>query len=422
MNLSKLGKHICQMLFEARHVPSSLNTDSYTNDEKRVLKSTLRYAWVFYALMAKSLHKICHKTYLRPHLCSLMCILELKLYAQKPNYYLSKLWQSYLRKHKISWLYSPTWAFISKIVLPLEQYRQDVLNCQEPGTFLLKALLQQESSLSLDKLLSHPPLWCLLHQQDSALKDLVESLAITRSPLKLPSYLLKGTLVDKNDYFAKGMISYQDLSSLAVYDLANQLEGFSPTNIIDTCASPGGKTSLLAKLWPQSGILATDLTLKKVHALENNMNRIFRSNHKIVCQQHDWSDKPISHFADLVLVDLPCSGSGVIRKHPDILWNRNREDFNTVLNIQRKILRNAYLALNCFGYMIVATCSVLTEENDQQILHLIEGLTKSDEKLVVVDVNLQIGRKTRFGWQNPIEDWHDGLYYSILRKVPRGTY
>ena len=419
MHLSSLSAKIDQLIFEKAHIPPQLDLEQFNDSEKRALYSTLRLSWLFWVLIEQDLKKIVKKKFLRKKLCALMVVMELKIYGGKPDYYLSSIWQDYLKKQNISWLFKPTWSFVTKLSSDIDDYKDIILSTQRPGSFLIHKVLKQHPNLKISTLFSHPPLWCLIHKKSPELTTAIEEKLIHHSPMALSASLLKSTL--NPAFFQRGDISYQDIATQYTYELLQVLKGIvKPKVIIDTCASPGGKTILLEKTWPKAQILATDINDIKIQNLKNNVQRVLKENHHINCRINDWTKNSLDADADIIICDLPCTGTGVLRKHPDILWAKDKTHLDELKKTQRDIVHNALFALKDNGYLIIATCSLLDDENSELINEIINTRGK-DYTIEEVEFSMSLGGKARYGWQIMPSKTNDGIYYCLLKKVPRGT-
>lgn len=138
--------------------------------------------------------------------------------------------------------------------------------------------------------------------------------------------------------------------------------------ILDCCSSPGGKTSYISMLMKDTGrVDAWDIHEHRVELVKELAETL--GIHNIKASQNDATiyQSHLRERYDRVLLDVPCSGLGVIRKKPDIKWTRKEEDLNELMDIQRKILENVAMYLKVGGTMVYSTCTVLKEENELQI-------------------------------------------------------
>lgn len=168
------------------------------------------------------------------------------------------------------------------------------------------------------------------------------------------------------DYFAEGDITIQDESSQLV---APTLDLQGNEQILDACASPGGKTTHMASYLTSGHIIALDLYDHKLDLVKDNAKRLGVAD-KISTHKLD-ATKVHEVFAadsfDKILVDAPCSGIGLIRRKPDIKYNKENQDFNSLQEIQLQILSSVCQTLRKGGIITYSTCTIFDEENFQVI-------------------------------------------------------
>lgn len=172
----------------------------------------------------------------------------------------------------------------------------------------------------------------------------------------------KPGLLLKNKLFEEGFFSVQDISqSLAVRLLNSHNEEI----IIDACAAPGGKTGFIAQMTgPTKGIYAYDISPEKIKMLKNETFRLGLDfvNYEVADAGTDTFPK-----ADKILLDVPCSGTGVLARRADLRWNRKEKDIDKLVKKQRQILDNMAQYLNPGGVIVYSTCSIEPEENEGNI-------------------------------------------------------
>lgn len=199
---------------------------------------------------------------------------------------------------------------------------------------------------------------------DEALKSLWdEKFAVKRSTV-MPEclHIIEGQ-ASRSSAFKEGLITIQDESSmLPPYALEVQ----PGMRVLDMCAAPGGKTTHIAeKMNNQGELIATDLHPHKIKLIQQNANRLGLS---IIHPQVVDGRKANSIFEaesfDRILVDAPCSGLGVIRRKPDIKYNKKEEDLESLQKIQLQLLNTAYTLLKNEGKMVYSTCTIDKMENN----------------------------------------------------------
>jgi 16S rRNA (cytosine967-C5)-methyltransferase len=155
-----------------------------------------------------------------------------------------------------------------------------------------------------------------------------------------------------SDAFAQGLFSVQNP---AAYDVVRLLEGASGQEIWDACAAPGGKSALLAEMFPDASILASDISSERMRFMEDLTGRLGLKNVKsaVVDALHSGFENKF----DRILLDVPCSNMGVLSRRPEVLYRLKPEDFKTLPVLQGEILDAASKALKPGGILVYATCS-----------------------------------------------------------------
>jgi 16S rRNA (cytosine967-C5)-methyltransferase len=226
--------------------------------------------------------------------------------------------------------------------------------------------------------------------------------------LKIP------TKVSALPNFFEGYSSVQDAGA----QLAAKLLQIEPNQrILDACAAPGGKTGHIAEQESSTVCLALDSDLSRTERIDENLQRLEVTEqvhviHADANQVDQWWDKQQFHR---ILLDAPCSATGVIRRHPDIKFLRQENDIAGLVQQQKSLLKNLWPLLKTNGILLYCTCSILTEENDQQITSFLAEHTDAIER----PIEQSWGHKVSVGRQIlPGENNMDGFYYAMLKKQP----
>ena len=181
-----------------------------------------------------------------------------------------------------------------------------------------------------------------------------------------------GSMEDET-VFQKGYIQVQDESSMLVgYLAAKEM----PKRIYDLCAAPGGKSVHLAGLLPDAKLIASDLSEQKVEKIRENIRRLRLKNMEVTVQDAAQADARKQEKADCVLADVPCSGLGVIAGKPDIKYRLTRQAVAELSRIQAKILEQAAQYVAVGGVLLYSTCTLLPEENQEQIHRFLKDHTE----------------------------------------------
>lgn len=222
--------------------------------------------------------------------------------------------------------------------------------------------------------------------------------------------LLKPIAVEKIPGFADGMVSVQDGAAQLAAELLAPKSG---ERILDACAAPGGKTSHILEFAPDCELTALDQDPLRLERVEENLERLGLTAQVIAgdaARPDDWWD---GEAYDRILLDAPCSATGVIRRHPDIKVLRHPDDIDTLVSLQKSILDTMWGLLKPGGVLLYATCSVLPQENSQQIDSFVERTDDVD----VVPLSGEWGIAAGAGRQiHPGAEGMDGFFYAMLSK------
>ena len=182
-------------------------------------------------------------------------------------------------------------------------------------------------------------------------------------------YYVNSGLIINSEEFKTGKIIAQDASSY----LAAKNLGVMPNELVlDICAAPGGKTAVLAEEMKNSGeVIAIDIHQHKIKLIDTNMKKLGIDIVKAIVMDARNVNKQGRKF-DKILVDVPCSGYGVIRKKPEILYSKNRENIEELAKLQLEILNSAADILKDGGKLIYSTCTITDEENTNNIKKFLE--------------------------------------------------
>jgi 16S rRNA (cytosine967-C5)-methyltransferase len=210
--------------------------------------------------------------------------------------------------------------------------------------------------------------------------------------------------------FVEGDFSVQDAGA----QLAATLLDLKPRQrILDACAAPGGKSCHILELASDAELTAMDIDARRLERVKENLQRL-KLNATLVTGD---AVKPEGVWAeqqyDRILLDVPCSATGVIRRHPDIKWLRREEDIAQLAQLQSQILDAIWPLLKPGGLMLYATCSLLPDENEQQISQFLARTADAAER----PINVTWGHAKTVGRQTlPGEAMMDGFYYATLEK------
>ncbi|MBX2824145.1 MAG: 16S rRNA (cytosine(967)-C(5))-methyltransferase RsmB [Gammaproteobacteria bacterium] len=234
--------------------------------------------------------------------------------------------------------------------------------------------------------------------------------AISANALVLEQPLAVSQLPD----FETGAVSVQDASAQWATLL---LSPSGRERVLDACAAPGGKTGHLLEYAGESSVVAVDVSEQRLQRVHENLQRLslYTRAQVVAADLTDldswWDGVPF----DAVLLDAPCSGTGVIRRNPDIKLLRHPEDIAPLVELQQDMLQRVWAVLRPGGRLLYATCSVLKAENQEQVQRFLEA--HADARLVQ-PTPIPHAFDTGFG-QQLLRGSHDGdgFFYALLERL-----
>ncbi|MEH6358038.1 MAG: 16S rRNA (cytosine(967)-C(5))-methyltransferase RsmB [Pseudomonadales bacterium] len=242
----------------------------------------------------------------------------------------------------------------------------------------------------------------------------VEAASIAASPCQFsPSAITleKPAPVDSLPGFNQGQSSVQDEAAQLAATLLQLAPG---QHVLDACAAPGGKTCHLLETEPAlASLTALELDSERAKKIHQNLERL-QLTAKVIegdaSQPQQWWD---NQSYDRILLDAPCSATGVIRRHPDIKLLRRDDDIPALAELQFEILSALWSLLKPRGILVYATCSVLPDENEQVIARFMGQQNDAE----ILSIEADWGIQQPFGRQLfPQQQGHDGFYYARLQK------
>ena len=209
--------------------------------------------------------------------------------------------------------------------------------------------------------------------------------------------------------FSSGLVSVQDEASQLVPILLPLGPGLK---VLDACAAPGGKTCALLEAQPGLDLTAMDNDARRILRIRENLERL-SLNAAVVWGDIRTACNLMPGTFDRILLDVPCSATGVIRRHPDIKLLRTPDEVERLVQSQAELLCAAWKLLKQGGYLLYSTCSTLREENSAQIAAFSAATSNAEH----MTLNIQGATACDFGTQLfPEENSHDGFFYALLRK------
>ena len=257
-----------------------------------------------------------------------------------------------------------------------------------------------------------PPMWLRLnrqhHSRDAWLALLTET---GKTAFPHPQHadalrLESPCAVNQLPGFEQGWVTVQDASAQGCIALLDPQNG---EEILDLCAAPGGKTTHILEAAPQAKVMAIDVDAQRLSRIKENLQRLNQQADVKLGDGRTPSEWCGQTQFDRILLDAPCSATGVIRRHPDIKWLRRDRDIDELAALQQQILEAIWPHLKSGGTLLYATCSILPEENHLQISQFLKS--HSDARLVETGDLAQPGIQVF-----PQVDGGDGFYYAKLIK------
>lgn len=274
--------------------------------------------------------------------------------------------------------------------------------------------LQAQYGAAADAILSagnqHPPMTLRVNRRRTSCDEYLKLLSaqdIRAERIGTEALLLgRPVPVERLPGFSDGVVSVQDAGAQHAAHLLDVREG---TRVLDACAAPGGKSAHILEL-AQADLLALDKDEQRLERVRDNLQRLGLSarvqNGDAAHPEDWWDEKPYQR----ILADVPCSASGVVRRHPDIKWLRRPEDIVGFAQQQAQILGALWRTLATDGKLLYATCSVFARENRGVIEEFLRQ--HSDAR----QLPLPLPESGMNEGQLLPNDQHDGFYYALLQK------
>jgi len=260
-----------------------------------------------------------------------------------------------------------------------------------------------------------PPLMLRVNRNRATREEVVERLTGADQAVELHPWLVDGlvlphsTDVTRLPGFAQGDFAVQDGAAQVPADLLGLANG---QRVLDACAAPGGKACHALER-ANVHLVAVESEAKRIPRIRQNLERLGLRATVITGDAGDasgwWDGKPF----DRVMIDAPCSATGVIRRRPDVRLHRREADIPALIAQQARILAACWELLAPGGSLLYVTCSILRAENEGVVGAFVAERADVD----LVPLSLPVGQAAGIGWQIlPGEGDLDGMYYALLRK------
>ena len=306
---------------------------------------------------------------------------------------------------------NPALYFSVRYSMPEWMVKLFVSQYGEERTERMLAFFLEESGLKIHLKSSLPR-----EEKKKLIGEIEKTISVSKCSYLPDAYSLSHTKEVTNlPGFEEGMFTVQDYASQLVGHLTPLKEG---DVVFDVCAAPGGKSMYIADRLKDTGVeRAFDVSAAKISRITENANRMGLSN--ILCEIHDATQENKAFFekADVVLADVPCSGLGVIGRKPDMKHRLKEEDIESILSLQKQIVKAAVKDLKSGGILVYSTCTVNKAENEETAKWILKNLplcelpfeNLSDElrDSLVSDGSIQL---------LPGEHDSDGFYIALFKK------
>ena len=227
-------------------------------------------------------------------------------------------------------------------------------------------------------------------------------------------HIIKGKSIENNHLFKEGYITVQDESAMMVAPSMELREGLT---VIDLCSAPGGKTTHIGELMNNKGIIISgDIHENKLSLIKANCLRLGVSIAQ--CRTLDAAEdvEEFHLYGDRVLIDVPCSGLGIIRKKPEIKWNKAIDEIKSIIKIQRNIMKSAAAYVKKDGILFYSTCTLNKDENENNI----KWFLKENKNFKLE--SLDFGKSDDILYNNGMatilpNEYVDGFFLAKLRRV-----
>lgn len=266
---------------------------------------------------------------------------------------------------------------------------------------------------------THPPFSLRVNEHKQSRNDYLKTLSSLKEEIEIIPELPSGLTispalpVEELPGFLQGQVSVQDGAA----QFAARWLALEPgMRVLDACSAPGGKLAHILEIEPAlDKVIAVEKDPKRIESINENVTRL-KLNADIHCADvahvNTWWD---GKLFDRILLDAPCSASGVVRRHPDIKLLREQSDIATLAKEQLHLLNNLWPLLSENGVLLYVTCSVFPQENEQVLNAFLAAHNDAQE----YKIDTPIGHQRDVGLQIlPGEQNMDGFYYARLKKIP----
>jgi 16S rRNA (cytosine967-C5)-methyltransferase len=399
-----------------------------------IVNGVLRWRWRLEFVVSVLLAKPLKQKDIDVQLILLMALYEL-IECRTPDYAIINEAVDLVRKSGKKWAASLVNAVLRRFTREKEELLASInseqANYSHPDWMLdkIKKDWPDDWQQILQENNQRPAFWLRVNQQQNNTEQYKALLAERELDCEISALsdqalkLAQGVDVRTLPGFIDGAFSVQDVGAQLTAELVDVGEAH---RVLDLCTAPGGKAChLLERYASMEQLIAVEIDEKRMRRVHENLQRLKLSDEtgsksKIelivadVCDYKDWWD---GVQFDRILIDAPCSASGVIRRHPDIKTLRRESDIEQLMAMQANILSVAWQMLKPDGELLYVTCSVFKDENQNQISQFIEVNARGENDAIEVKIKSDWGVPCDYGRQLlPGEQSADGFYFCKLKK------
>lgn len=306
-----------------------------------------------------------------------------------------------------------------RTVLDARVQRLETVRYSHPQWWIdkLRAQYPARYGMVLDATNAHPPLTLRVNHRRATLEDYLQLLAehgMAGTAVGASAVMLNLPLRTEHiPGLADGLVSVQDAAAQLAAPMLDLHDG---QRVLDACAAPGGKSTHVLELGDVA-LTALDDDAARLERLRGNLQRLGLSA-QVVCGDATtpaaWWDR---RLYDRILADVPCTGSGVARRHPDIKWLRRATDIGRFAQAQRAMLDALWQLLGRDGKLLYATCSVFHEENHLQVEQFVQSHPDARRLTLPLSSFAPDNDPQLPAGQLLPDRLHDGFFYALLQKA-----
>lgn len=258
--------------------------------------------------------------------------------------------------------------------------------------WIVKELLQNNTVAEVEEICKnsniHPKITIRINNLKNTKQDLENKLKeknIVYENTEYEDFLILNKVknIENLDLFKQGLFTIQDISAGLAVKILNPKPG---EKVLDACSAPGGKTTYIAELMQNKGTIeAWDIHEHRTKLVMQNAERLSIEIIKTKVKDATIYDEKLNEKFDKILLDVPCLGIGVIKRKPDIKWQRKIEDIEKITKIQKNILEDCSKYLKKGGELVYSTCSILKDENEDIVKEFL-NVNKNYEKLEEISI------------------------------------